>query len=95
LQAARKLGLKVPEDLAIIGFDDIPESAFFHPPLSTIRQQIFELGSRAVRELNRRIDASQQANVLIKSESVRLQPELIVRESSIVKRSSREAEGEL
>jgi DNA-binding LacI/PurR family transcriptional regulator len=38
MRAARKLGKRIPEDLAVLGFDDIPESAFFFPPLTTIRR---------------------------------------------------------
>ncbi|NIO69659.1 MAG: substrate-binding domain-containing protein, partial [Anaerolineae bacterium] len=60
LQTARQMGVRVPEDLALVGFDDIPESAYFYPPLSTVRQDMVELGRRAVRELGRMIEASQQ-----------------------------------
>jgi LacI family transcriptional regulator len=81
------MGLRVPNDLGIIGFDDIPESAFFFPPLSTMRQRIFDLGSRAVRELNRRIEAGRQDDADVRRgahpEAVWLQTELVVRESSI------------
>jgi LacI family transcriptional regulator len=82
LQAARQRGVRVPEDLALVGFDDIPESAYFYPPLSTVRQDMVELGRCAVRELGRMIEASQQDKAVIEPKTISLQPELIVRESS-------------
>jgi LacI family transcriptional regulator len=83
LKAARKVGRRVPEDLAIVGFDDVPEAAFFCPPLSTVRQDLDGLGRCAVRELDRLIQARQQGQSDIESQTISLQPELIVRESSI------------
>jgi LacI family transcriptional regulator len=96
LQAARKMGRRIPEDLAIIGFDDIPESAYFYPPLSTMRQNIFELGSQAVRELNRRIEARQQKDDSVEPRTCLLQPQLVIRESTAAKRTTHvEEEGGL
>lgn len=83
LKAARELGWRVPEDLAVVGFDDIPDAAYFHPPLSTVRQDMVELGRRAVRELGEEIQAHQSDRSLT-PKTVLLQPELIVRESSIL-----------
>ncbi|MGI9861446.1 LacI family DNA-binding transcriptional regulator [Moorella naiadis] len=51
LKAARELGLKIPGDLAVIGFDDIPMAAYCNPPLSTIRSPSLELGQQAARLL--------------------------------------------
>lgn len=51
LHAARVAGRRVPGDLAVVGFDDIPEAAFFAPPLTTVRQDFAELGRRAVARL--------------------------------------------
>jgi len=84
MQAARQMGRRVPEDLALVGFDDIPESAYFYPPLSTVRQDMVELGRRAVRELGRTIEASQQGKAVVEPKTILLQPQLIIRESSIV-----------
>jgi LacI family transcriptional regulator len=83
LNAARKVGRRVAEDLAVVGFDDAPEAAFFCPPLSTVRQNLDELGRCAVRELDRLIQARQQGQADIESQTITLQPELIIRESSI------------
>ncbi|MFI4997093.1 MAG: LacI family DNA-binding transcriptional regulator [Hyphomicrobiales bacterium] len=48
LRAASEAGRHVPEDLSIVGFDDIPEAAFYTPPLTTVRQNFWELGQAAV-----------------------------------------------
>ena len=82
IKATREMGLRVPEDLAIVGFDDIPEAAYFCPPLTTVRQDMAELGSCAVKELERFVQASGETP--IEPQTVSLQPELIVRQSSIV-----------
>lgn len=82
LRAANLLGRAAPHNIAIVGFDDIPESAYFHPPLSTVKQDMNELGSRAVRELVRMVEMSEKDTEKLEPETVFLQPELIVRESS-------------
>jgi LacI family transcriptional regulator len=81
LKAARQLGRKVPDDLAVIGFDDVPEAAYFYPALTTIRQNLDCLGSRAVTELNKLIDSNKSERSL-PTEPILIEPELIVRESS-------------
>jgi LacI family transcriptional regulator len=83
LKTARQLRRQVPEDLAIVGFDDIPEAAYFFPSLSTVRQDMVELGRRAVRELGKEIEVSQSGNPP-NPKTVLLRPELIVRESSLL-----------
>jgi LacI family transcriptional regulator len=49
--AARELGLGVPDDLSVVGFDNVPESALCSPPLTTVDQPIREMGHRAIRML--------------------------------------------
>jgi len=51
IYAAIEMGLRVPEDLAVIGFDNIPLSAFFVPPLSTIEVPMFTLGAESMETL--------------------------------------------
>jgi len=46
--AMKQAGRRVPEDVSVVGFDDIPEAAFYDPPLTTIRQDFEELGRRSV-----------------------------------------------
>lgn len=82
LKATRSLGLRVPDDVAIVGFDDRPEAAFFCPPLTTIRQDVVELGRRAVSELDRMIVTVREGSPALTSAALLLQPQLIVRESS-------------
>lgn len=84
LRAARQVGRRVPEDLAVVGFDDIPEAAYFYPPLSTVRQDMVEFGRRAVTELRRAVEARDEGRPMPPPKSVLLRPRLIVRESSVV-----------
>jgi LacI family transcriptional regulator len=51
LEVAAELGLRVPEDLSIVGFDNIPESALCTPALTTVEQPIRTMGYRAVELL--------------------------------------------
>jgi LacI family transcriptional regulator len=51
MHVARSLGLSIPGDVSVIGFDNIPESALTAPPLTTIDQSIQEMGRRAVELL--------------------------------------------
>ena len=51
LRTAAELGLAVPDDLSVVGFDNIPESALVDPPLTTVDQSIQALGEAAVRLL--------------------------------------------
>lgn len=53
--ALREAGLRVPGDVSVVGFDDIPLAAFFDPPLTTVRLPAFELGQAAGRALLERI----------------------------------------
>ena len=48
LRALREHGLRVPEDVSVVGFDNIPESAFFGPPLTTVQQDFAALGEQSV-----------------------------------------------
>jgi len=76
MEAARERGLRLPEDLSIIGFDDIPQAAHVHPRLTTVRQPLEEMGRRAARLLLKYI-AQPTAEV----ERIELPTELIIRES--------------
>jgi len=75
-------GRRVPDDLSIVGFDNTPESAYFWPALTTVRQHLAELGRVAVNELHRQIERRGQSKYPVPPVSRVLQPELIVRESS-------------
>ena len=82
MRAARSLGKRIPEDLAVVGFDDIPESAFYNPPLTTIRQDLYELGRIAVRTFVQISEAEQRGESITTPRTVWLQPQLVVREST-------------
>lgn len=60
IEVCRELGLRVPEDLSVIGFDDIANAASYDPPLTTIRQPIVEIGSNAVEMLCSQIEGRTQ-----------------------------------
>ena len=81
---AHQLGRRVPQDLAIVGFDNTPEAAFFWPPLSTIYQQLVDVGRIAVKNLHEMILSRQSQNEPRPPSSSMLKPELIVRASSSV-----------
>lgn len=82
MRAARKMGKRIPEDLAVVGFDDIPESAFYHPPLTTIRQGLYDLGIVAVQTFMKLRHTDQKEEVIASPQSVMLRPQLVVREST-------------
>jgi LacI family transcriptional regulator len=81
LQAAAVSGRSVPQELAVVGFDDIPESAYFTPPLTTVRQDVLEVGCRAVSLLYQHLQARRNGE-LLSAQAAILEPELIVRQSS-------------
>jgi LacI family transcriptional regulator len=76
IAVARQLGLSVPGDLSVIGFDNIPESALSDPPLTTIDQSIQEMGYEATRLLMERI-----ADPFLEPVHVTLPTQLVVRQS--------------
>jgi DNA-binding LacI/PurR family transcriptional regulator len=77
LRAMHEAGREIPRALSVVGFDDIPEAPYFTPPLTTVRQDFNEMGSRGVRLLLR---------IMENGESVRsppaVAPELVVRAST-------------
>ena len=81
LREAWHRGINIPEQLAVIGFDNIPESAYFYPSLTTISQDLQLLGGQAVQNTVEMIQARQR-NQPILTQSSFIQPTLVVRESS-------------
>ena len=82
LHAARELGVDVPNELSVIGFDDIPEAAHFAPPLTTIRQNFVEIGRRAVAIILAELRGDMEVDHQM------VPPELILRESTSAVRST-------
>jgi LacI family transcriptional regulator len=56
ISAASRMGFRVPEDLSVVGFDDVALASFYNPPLTTVSQPKYEAGSEAVAMLMERID---------------------------------------
>jgi LacI family transcriptional regulator len=75
-EAIRARGLRIPQDVSVIGFDDIPQAAQLHPGLTTVRQPLVEMGRRATEMLLRWIDDEEQ-----RPGYVELPVELVVRDS--------------
>jgi DNA-binding LacI/PurR family transcriptional regulator len=76
LRALHESGRRVPEDVSVVGFDDMPESGYFLPPLTTVRQDFAELGRRSLAVLLERIAGDAPP------EHIRLAPELVRRAST-------------
>lgn len=76
LDAIREAGLRVPDDIAVVGFDDLPAAAQANPPLTTVRQPIAQKGARAASLLIERIEqgTSEPAHILLPTQ-------LVIRES--------------
>ena len=83
LQTACRKGLRIPEDLGVVGFDNISESAYFWPPLTTIQQNQYNVGEVAVEEIIKIIEASWQGDEPGKPKHIMLSTTLVVRESSL------------
>ncbi|WP_340648846.1 LacI family DNA-binding transcriptional regulator [Pseudoxanthomonas winnipegensis] len=79
LFAFNQAGVRVPQDIALAGFDDVPVARFVHPPLTTMRISIAELGANALRRLLQDIQAKAP---LALPDPAPLVPELVVRDSA-------------
>lgn len=76
IDAIRAQGLRIPEDISIVGFDDIPEAAWMHPGLTTVRQPLLDMGRRAVQLLFEYIESPDRS-----TKRIEINTELIIRES--------------
>jgi LacI family transcriptional regulator len=79
MRATREAGIRIPQDLAVVGYDDIPAAEYADPPLTTIRQPMREVGATAARLLIERIEQEEPPEG---GAEVLLSPELIQRASS-------------
>jgi len=79
IRALREAGLGVPEDVSVVGFDDIQSAAFQNPALTTVRQPLRQMGIIAAETLLRRINAPAKSPY---PKSILVEPELIVRETT-------------
>lgn len=79
IRAFQEAGFRVPEDVSVVGFDDVDNAAFHNPALTTIRQPLYEMGQIAAETLLRRIANGDDAAF---PELVTVEPELVVRQST-------------
>jgi DNA-binding LacI/PurR family transcriptional regulator len=83
LRAMHEAGREIPCELSVVGFDDIPEAPYFTPPLTTVRQDFLEVGTRSVRLLLETMGTGRP-----RPPGSTVQPELVVRSSTTVPRAS-------
>ena len=76
-EAARQRGLRVPQDLSVVGFDDLPAARWVSPPLTTVRQPLADMGRVAAEMLASLIDG-----IPLRSQRVELSTQLVIRDST-------------
>jgi DNA-binding LacI/PurR family transcriptional regulator len=79
IRAFRDAGLRVPEDLSVIGFDDVQAAAYLSPRLTTVRQPLRQMGELAAMHLLQKISTNGAQNY---PSEILVEPELVVREST-------------
>jgi len=77
IRALRERGARVPQDISVIGFDDLPLASYFDPPLTTMRQDMFGIGREAARLLIRAVEQPD-----LPRHQLRIPAELVVRGST-------------
>ncbi|MEU6799576.1 LacI family DNA-binding transcriptional regulator [Streptomyces neyagawaensis] len=78
LRALREAGVRTPQDVAVVGYDDIPESEFFAPPLTTVRQDFSAVGQRSIALLLDLIEGRTPSGPT----RIAIEPQLVVRAST-------------
>ncbi|MGO4594956.1 LacI family DNA-binding transcriptional regulator [Leifsonia sp. 2TAF2] len=77
MAALRARGLRVPDDISVVGFDDVPEAAYFVPPLTTIRQDFASLGALTMQQVLIALEEHETV-----AESIPIPTRLVLREST-------------
>jgi len=77
IRAFQEQGLRVPQDVSVMGFDDIPGAAFHMPSLTTVRQPLSRMGQVAAQTLVERIEGKEEY-----PHEIAIEPDLVVREST-------------
>lgn len=84
--AFQEAGLRVPEDVSVVGFDDIQNAAYMNPALTTVQQPLLKMGEIAARTL---LDRVEERSGYVPE--ITIQPELVVRKSTAPPRNHRES----
>jgi LacI family transcriptional regulator len=84
IRALKDHDLRVPEDISVVGFDDIESASFHNPSLTTIHQPLYRMGSMAARILLQRIRGQESS-----TEDSLIKPELVIRESTAAPNAKR------
>jgi DNA-binding LacI/PurR family transcriptional regulator len=79
IRALHEAGLRVPQDVSVVGFDDVQSAAFHNPALTTVRQPLRTMGMLAAQTVLQQINASPSA---LHAQQILVDPELVVREST-------------
>lgn len=82
IRALRETGLRIPQDVSVVGYDDLPLTSYFDPPLTTIHQPIERFGQIGVQLLFEAVNKPDS-----KPKTIKLDPSLIIRESCAVHQS--------
>jgi len=82
IRALRENGLRVPEDVSVVGFDDIQSAAYQNPGLTTVRQPLSEMGKIAAETVLRRIARDSTEQRADHPRQITVEPELVIREST-------------
>ncbi len=80
--ALYKAGVRIPQDMSVVGFDDITIAAYLTPPLTTVRQFKRELGENAARLMLRLLEASEDADTVLVPQKIGISGELVIRSST-------------
>lgn len=82
MHALHDMGLRIPEDVAVIGVDNVSMSAMVEPPLSTMTQHLYDMGMEAAKSLIRQIEYKDKYGELPKPQRMIMNSDLIVRRST-------------
>ena len=82
IRAFQEVGIRVPHDVSVVGFDDIQGAAYNTPSLTTVRQPLTRMGNLAAETLLERIEGNKDY-----PGEIAIQPELIIRESTAKRRA--------
>ena len=77
MQALKDAGLQVPEDVSVVGFDDVREASFYSPALTTVRQPLRRMGEIAAEMIVSQIDGKEGL-----ADNVKVEPEFVIRRST-------------